>query len=65
MITDQELKEFKGLYKKEFGKDISDEEALESATSLINLMRVIYKPIKKSDFEEFCRKNNETSEGAM
>lgn len=48
-ITDSDLKEFKRLYKKRFGKDISNQEALESATSLLNLVRTVYIPITKGD----------------
>lgn len=49
MISAQELKKFKEIYRNRFGKDISDQEALESATSLLNLMKLIYKPIPKHD----------------
>jgi len=47
MISKKALEEFKKIYKEEFGSDISDEEALEKATNLLNLFRVIYKPIRK------------------
>lgn len=51
-ITEEDVKKFKELYKKETGKDISDEEALDSATSLVEMIRLIYKPIKKSDLDK-------------
>ena len=50
MISSEQLKEFKKIYKKEFGEDISDEDALESATKLIEMVKLIYRPIKKSDY---------------
>jgi hypothetical protein len=49
MISEKELKKFKEIYKNRFGKDISDQEALKSATNLLNLMKLIYKPIPKHD----------------
>lgn len=55
MITTEQLKEFKAIYKKEFGEDISDKEALESATQLVNLMRIVYKPITKEDYEKYSK----------
>lgn len=58
MITGKQLKEFKILYKKEFGGDISNQEALESATKLIDMMRLIYKPIRKSDYEKHNRRES-------
>ena len=61
MITKEQLAEFKKIYKKQFGKDISDREALESATSLINLMRIIYKPMTKKEFARIERKMKEHS----
>ena len=47
MISKEALDEFKMIWKKEFGTDISDEEALKRATNLLNLFKAVYKPIKK------------------
>lgn len=47
-FTKKQLDKFKRIYKKEFGKDISDTEALDSATKLITLMKLICKPIPKN-----------------
>lgn len=55
MITTEQLKEFKAIYKKEFGKDISDKDALDSATSLVDMMRLVYKPITKKDYEKYSK----------
>ena len=49
MISKESLEEFKAIWKKEFKEEISDEKALESATSLLTLMDAIYKPITKKD----------------
>ncbi|MGR3174552.1 MAG: hypothetical protein ACUZ8N_08150 [Candidatus Scalindua sp.] len=38
-ISKEALKEYKAIYKKEFGKDISDDKALEQATNLLNLVK--------------------------
>ncbi len=47
MISKEALNEFKKIWKKEFGTDISDVEALDKATRLLNLFKAVYKPIKK------------------
>lgn len=47
MISKEQLEEFKRIHKKETGKNISDQEALDGATRLLNLMKAIYKPIPK------------------
>jgi len=52
MIPSKEaIEEFKEIYKKEFGEELSDQDATERATKLLNLMEAIYKPIpqKKHD----------------
>ena len=47
MLSKEAIEEFKQIYKKVEGKDLSDAEALGMATSLINLMKAVYKPIPK------------------
>ncbi|MFA5232523.1 MAG: hypothetical protein WC410_02560 [Candidatus Paceibacterota bacterium] len=60
MISEKALKEYKAIYKKEYGVDLSDEEALEQATKLLNLMKIIYKPISKEDYEKLQKRREET-----
>jgi hypothetical protein len=56
MISKEELEKFKAIYRKKFGKDISDEEALRQAVSLITLVKAVYKPIERGGPEEIGRK---------
>lgn len=42
-FTDEQLKEFKELYKKEFGEDISDEYAIEIASQFVDLLEAVYR----------------------
>lgn len=53
MISHQALDDFKMIWKKEFGQDISDEKALEEGTALITLMKAVYRPVKKEWLEEY------------
>jgi len=41
-LSKEALEEFKRIYKAEFGEEISDQEALDKATRLINLVRIVY-----------------------
>lgn len=59
MISKEAFEEYKAIYKEEFGKDISDQEALEQGVSLLTLFNAIYRPVKKSWLEEFEDKNSE------
>ena len=52
MISDEALKSFKEAWKSEFNEEISDQYAIEAATTLLNLFNHIYKPLKKSWVEE-------------
>ncbi len=56
MISEKALAEYKAIYRKEYGKDISDAEALEQATNLLNLMNVVYRPVKKEWLTELDEK---------
>lgn len=53
MLTEEHLIKFQELYKRHFGKDIDRQDALEKASKLLQLMRIIYKPIAKNEFERF------------
>lgn len=44
-ISDDDLNEFMALYRTEFGKEISRQDALEVTTRLINLYLIIYRPL--------------------
>jgi hypothetical protein len=60
MISEERLKEFKRIYKKKFGKEISNQEALEKATKLLRMVELIYKPITKSDYDKLQKRRKET-----
>ena len=47
MISKEQLEKFKLIYKKEFNKEISDEEALKGATELLRLTDIIYESLIK------------------
>ena len=61
-FSKEAIEEFKEIYKKEFGKEIFDQEALEKATNLLTLFNAIYRPIPKKDekdFKRICREQDE------
>lgn len=57
MISKEHLEKFKEIYKKEFGKEISDEDALEQATKLLRLVEIIYKPMTQAEHDKFENKS--------
>lgn len=44
-LSDKAIEEYQNIYFKEFGEQISKEEARKQGTSLVNLYKLIYKPI--------------------
>jgi len=47
MLSENDIKKFQQIYKKQYGKDISKEEALRQGTKLLTLMKVILKQYLK------------------
>lgn len=44
MVSKETIEKFKKLYQDKFNVTVSDEEATQMATDLVNLMRVLLKP---------------------
>lgn len=49
MITESDVLKFQRLYERETGEALSPEESLECTESLVEMIRLIYKPLKKDD----------------
>jgi len=43
MISQKHLVKYKGIYQKQYGKDISDSEALEQVINLVRLFEILLK----------------------
>ena len=43
MLSEEDVKKFQEIYKKEFSKEINKKEALEQGTKLVNLMKILLK----------------------
>lgn len=55
-ISNKKLGEFRKLYKKRFGIDISNETAKEIGLALIEFLRPIYSPMDRSEYELLKKK---------
>lgn len=49
MISEEMVEKFRELYQVRFGENISKEEALAQGTALLNMMKVIYRPLPKGE----------------
>jgi len=54
-ITKEDVEKFQELYKIETGKDICYAEAQNCAIKLVEMIRLVYRPIKKKDYEKFIK----------
>lgn len=52
------IEEFKEIYRKEFGEEISDAQAEEMGENLIELFKIIYRPLPDSDTKKVDAQNN-------
>ncbi|MDO8490363.1 MAG: hypothetical protein Q7S47_03025 [bacterium] len=56
MLSDKDVEKFIDGYRLYFGKDIEKKEALELATKLYNLMKLIYKPLPRDEYKKLTQK---------
>ncbi|MBI4232801.1 hypothetical protein HY605_06230 [Candidatus Peregrinibacteria bacterium] len=52
MLSDAALHEFKKIYKREYGTELTDTEALALGINLLTILDQIYKPIRKEWWSE-------------
>jgi hypothetical protein len=60
MISEEQLLKYKEIYKKHSNKNISDEEALKQATTLLRLIKIIYKPMTQEEYDQLQKRRAET-----
>jgi hypothetical protein len=51
LLEDKHISAFQELYTKSFNEDISKEEAYTQAVKLIELVRVVYQPMTKEEYD--------------
>lgn len=55
ILTEDQINSYIALHKKEFNEDIDRAEALRSATALINMVRLVYKPMTKAYYTKYSK----------
>ena len=60
VLTDADIAKFQALYRSEFGKEISAEQAYEQGIKLVRLMSAIYRPMTKEQFEKIQKHREST-----
>jgi len=62
MISKASLNKFKEIYRHQFNEDITDAEALELATKLINLYKIIYLSSYSSNDQNENKQNTKNNQ---
>jgi len=57
MLSKETIQEFKEIYKRKEGKELSNKEAFELATNLLLVFDAIYHPVSKKDVGELNKYN--------
>jgi len=50
-IRSEDLVSFRELYAAQYGQDLSEEAALETASSMLRLIELAYKPMTRADYD--------------
>lgn len=52
-FTEEQLDSFIALYKREFGEELTREQARIEATDLVVMVETVYKPISRKTYEKY------------
>lgn len=62
MLSNEQITKFQTLYKNQFGKKISREEAYEKGAKLIRLIELIYKPMNETEYQQLQERRRQTGD---
>jgi len=65
MLTSEQVNKFQLLYKERFGEKISREEAYEQGVGLVNLFKLIHRPVKLRELEQLKIRRRELHAGKI
>ena len=54
MFTDAQIDSFIALYKQEFGEELTREQAQIEATDLIDMLKVVCRPVNREVYEKYA-----------
>ena len=62
MLSDEMIAQYQALVKKRFNREISREEAIESATKLLRLVELTYKPMTEAEYQQLQERRRQTGD---
>ncbi len=64
-LSDEQIAKFQTLYKIRFDKEISREDVREQGMKLVNLMRLIYRPMTVAAYRKLQKRRRELKKSAL
>lgn len=61
VLSDEDIRKFQDLYREQFGKEISREDAYEQGIKLLRLMSNVYKPMTEAEYSNIQDRRRATS----
>ena len=58
-ISEAQLTRFKVLYKQHFDEELSQKDAYEKALKLIRMMKLVYKPITREQYQQVIKRQQQ------
>lgn len=62
MLSKEAILEYQKIYKKQYGKEISYEQALDQGTKLLRLVELIYKPMTEAEYQTLQERRRKTED---
>ena len=61
LLSDRQITKFQMIYKNRFGRKINRREAYEKGVKLIQLIKLIYKPMTKDEYNQVQKRRRKTN----
>jgi len=59
MLSEKDIAEFQKIYKEQFGKEISKEDAYAKGVKLLRLVQLVYQPITQEQYNKLQQRRKE------
>ena len=61
-LSETQIEKFRELWKRRFGKEINKEAAYIAGNNLLNLMRIVYRPISETEYQKLQGRRRQTDD---
>ncbi len=61
-MTNQDIIDFQDMFKRSFGKELTQDEALEKLLSLVGMMRNVWKPMSQQQLDQLQLRRRQTGD---